>query len=113
MDDPGITFVPKKYQNGSPFLHHQVRELSAAREDEFDAEGTNARILSASQKLDHVMSEDQVFVDRSPENRVVSGMRSTPQLSETPKGGSRQAGTPITETELMRRRRLLDSHIFE
>jgi len=109
MDDPGITFVPKKYHNGSP-AHPQVHELPNV-EAKVDAEGANTCTVSASQPLDHEPSEDQ---DRTSENQVVSGMRCPPQRSETPKGpGSRQAGTPITETELMRRRRLLDSHIFE
>ena len=99
MDDTGITFVPKKYQDGSP-AHQQVHE--------FDAEGADTCILSASQALDRKLSEDQCLVDKTLENRVPA------QQSETPKGsGSRQAGTPITETELMRRRRLLDSHIFK
>jgi hypothetical protein len=104
MDEPGITFVPKKYQNGST----QDDQANAGRGDEFDAEGATARILSASQDLDR---EERMLMDKT---RVIGGMHSTPQLTETPKGsGSRQAGTPITETELMRRRRLLDSHIFE
>jgi hypothetical protein len=115
VDDPGITFAPKKYQSGSPptRLDEQGPELSA-REDEFDAEGASARILSASQKLDHESRKEHAL-PRTPESRVVGGtLRLTPQLAETPKGsGSRQAGTPITETEMMRRRRLLDSHIFE
>jgi len=104
MDDPGITFVPKKYQNGSPCMDDQGVD-DGTKEEEFDAEGATARILSASQELDR---KERVFADSLPRTPVV---RSTPQASETPKGS--QAGTPITETELMRRRRLLDYHIFE
>lgn len=78
-------------------MDNQVSSV-VAREEELDAE--NATISG---------SEEHAFVDKT-----VSGMRSTPQGYETPKGSSsRQGGTPITETELMRRRRLLDSHIFE
>lgn len=96
LDDAGIIFVPKKYQNVLA-VDNQVSSV-VAREEELDAE--NATISG---------SEEHAFVDKT-----VSGMRSTPQGYETPKGSSsRQGGTPITETELMRRRRLLDSHIFE
>jgi hypothetical protein len=110
--DAGITFVPKKYQGGSPptRLDNQDLEMS---QDGFDAEGATARMLSASQELEHESRKEHAL-PWTPEGRVVGGTRLTPQLAETPKGsGSRQAGTPITETEMMRRRRLLDSHIFE
>jgi len=94
-DDTGITFVPKKYQNGTS----PTRRISGpgSNLDGSDSEGANDRILIASQKL----ARDVVGNE---------GRRG----DETPKGsGSRQAGTPITETELMRKRRLLDYHIFE
>jgi hypothetical protein len=114
-DDSGITFVPKRYQNGSS---------SACVDDE------PREVLTPSPKLmTPMMESDQNGHTASPcnetegdsaiealgphESDYPSVMRTTPQPPATTKQtGPRQGGTQITETELMRRRRLLDSHIF-
>lgn len=86
-DDTGITFVPRR-QGASP---PRARRTSASGKD--SSSGSEATV------------EDAVGADRkspAPEQARV-------QTPSTP----RQTGQTISESELMRRRRLLDSHIYE
>lgn len=93
-------FVPKKYQNGSALPNDRAANCGKDQ----DA----AIVPTLFGVLDEEANEEYILAKKTR-----SRTWSTPQ-SETPKGpGSRLAGTPITETEMMRRRRLLDSHIFE
>lgn len=120
-DDPGIIFVPKKYQNGtSPAFNGEkigivkpevINELH--REDSSDDSDTYLSDRTASPTL--IAHDERISVDAmGPSKDGYLVQRSTPQPPDTPRAaGPRQAGTQITETELMRRRRLLDSHIFE
>ncbi|KAG6866707.1 hypothetical protein C0991_011366 [Blastosporella zonata] len=115
-DDVGITFIPKKYQNEtSPIKEPRenaktftVNGLAASHRDESSDESeTNHSDRTASPTRgdhDHLIAKEI--------HTPVS--RSTPHPPDTPRSGLRgPAGTQISETELMRRRRLLDSHIFE
>lgn len=114
-DDSGITFVPKKYQSGS----------STACVDDGPREVITSSPKSMTGRIEsdqngHMASpwnetgKDSEFEAPGPqESDYPPAMRTTPQPPATPKQtGPRQGGTQITETELMRRRRLLDSHIF-
>jgi len=49
---------------------------------------------------------------RGDEKQIDTATSTTPQ-SGTPRGGNGKIGQRITESELLRRRRLLDAHIFE
>ncbi|KAG6867864.1 hypothetical protein C0993_010090 [Termitomyces sp. T159_Od127] len=117
-DDFGITFVPKKYQNGSlpvnelqemgtKTLNGNGRPTVGHREKSSEESDTNQSDRTASpirDERDHsVVKEIHTPVSRS-----------TPHPPDTPRSVQRAlAGTQISETELLRRRRLLDSHIFE
>lgn len=85
-DDSGITFVPRRR---SP-----PQSLNSGRRTPTDRSPTETS------------AEANTDLEVGGHNRVVS---------ETDAAGqrSRPGGQTITETELMRRRRLLDSHIFE
>ncbi|KAG6920304.1 hypothetical protein DXG01_005073 [Tephrocybe rancida] len=116
-DDAGITFIPRKYQNGSSPIKESrepstkpfaVNGLAAShRNESSDESETNQSDRTVSPTWgDH----DRLMVKEIP----TPASRSTPHPPDTPKSGIRApAGTQISETELMRRRRLLDSHIFE
>ncbi|KAG6831689.1 hypothetical protein H0H92_008332 [Tricholoma furcatifolium] len=117
-DDNGITFIPKKYQNGSPIK--ETRETSAncssnsmaATHREYssdESEGDQTDRTASPSQRDHEHSSVRVRAMRKDIHTPVS--RSTSQPPDTPR--SRERAAQISETELMRRRRLLDSHIFE
>lgn len=92
IDDSVITFASKKAKNSS------------------DVEQGNKSMM-ADTTHDEVCSSIGEEVSGNPTSHL---SLSTPQSSDVPRPGpARQAGTQISETELMRRRRLLDSHIFE
>lgn len=100
-DDTGITFVPKKYQNGP------------------SASGGSDETLSSSPKLPTIFDHPDALLNKDDDSGIESqddeSANRTPTLpsAAAPKFNTpRQGGTQITETELMRRRRLLDSHIF-
>ncbi|TFK73921.1 alpha/beta-hydrolase [Pluteus cervinus] len=112
-DDPGITFSPKRHQD------RPRPEGTAAVGDRGER---NISLTPVPGRYNEAWSES----GRTPsdgENETMSPSEATGQLLEiavrsatpdTPKPtGQRQTGQTISETELMRRRRLLDSHIFE
>ncbi|GLB37599.1 putative hormone-sensitive lipase [Lyophyllum shimeji] len=119
-DDPGITFVPKKYQNGSSQAGHdeattkpvavKAQTPSHPQDSSDNSDGNNSE-RTASPSLVSPNDRDS----GAPDHTNSPVRHSTPRPPDTPKAnGPRQpAGTQITETELMRRRRLLDAHIFE
>ncbi|OJA18626.1 hypothetical protein AZE42_01772 [Rhizopogon vesiculosus] len=92
-DDSGITFVPRKRfsmsQGSSPSSTPPINSRRGSSE--------RAEMMLQTQKMGHSRGETAT---------------TTPQ-SSTPRGGNGKMGQRITESELMRRRRLLDSHIFE
>ncbi|KAF9263321.1 alpha/beta-hydrolase [Marasmius fiardii PR-910] len=86
-DDFGITFVPKRYQ-------------SAHIPNGFSTPDKEINLAESHSPAENIESEVS-----SPDDQNVM---------PKPTGTSRpQAGHKISETELMRRRRLLDAHIFE
>lgn len=86
-DDTGITFVPRR-QPEQVAMHRAITPIPE------------------SPPISDTTLED----DRKEEAVGVVGTRvQTPEKSSTP----RQTGQTISESELMRRRRLLDAHIFE
>ena len=102
MDESCITFVPKKLKDMSSSIHSD--DEAQAHQPPVNGHG-----------LDFT-DETACKATKRPEALVghLSMQRSTPQPAETPRSAAaRQAGTPISETELMRRRRLLDFHIFD
>ncbi|KAG6903100.1 hypothetical protein C0995_006287 [Termitomyces sp. Mi166 len=108
-DDTGITFIPKKYQNGSSPIK-EPREMSTKT---LAVNGRSSSDESDTNQSDRTASPTRDERDHSIV-RETHVSRSTPHPPDTPKSGQRgAAGTQISETELMRRRRLLDSHIFE
>ncbi|KAG5654405.1 hypothetical protein H0H81_003229 [Sphagnurus paluster] len=124
-DDPGITFVPKRYQNGSPVVgngHDEQKILikpvamkllaTSHREESSEESDTDRSDRTASPKMKARDERDHSVLNLLRET-YPPVLHSTPHPPDTPRSGQRQSGTPITETELMRRRRLLDSHIFE
>lgn len=105
-DDLGITFVPKKHQHGPSepiYVTGNIRKPVAVRGllDESKIHLSNG---SASSAVTHDHCELMGVLEEEYSVRLPS-----PDTGKAP----RQAVTQITETELMRRRRLLDSHIFE
>lgn len=98
-DDSGITFVPKRY-------HDQSRRGSP----EASPSGSG---MFLSSKEDSSGSEATLVVNATPwelQSKTEHGTRTqTPDKASTP----RLTGQTISETELMRRRRLLDAHIFD
>ncbi|KAG6837502.1 hypothetical protein H0H93_008427 [Arthromyces matolae] len=113
-DDTGITFVPKKYQNGSPTRGSRERTVRAPS----GRPAISTQSKESSEDSDHsdrtaspIRGEAERFILRETHTPA---SRSSPHPPDTPRSGQRgPAGTQISETELMRRRRLLDSHIFE
>lgn len=94
-DDSGITFVARK-RGGSGTPVNQSRRNSDERHDV-----TEVKQGHSSPSLVSEQSE------------VVVTQRERESANGTPRGGNGKTGLRITETELMRRRRLLDAHIFE
>ncbi|KAF9482153.1 alpha/beta-hydrolase [Pholiota conissans] len=85
-DDTGITFVPRRQTVSPP----RGRSVSSSRSKKTEA-GTTTAVAAGG---------------------TVGGDRKSPPRVQTP-STARQTGQTISESELMRRRRLLDSHIFE
>lgn len=92
-DDSGITFVARKRlsmtQGSSPSSTPPINSRRGSSE--------RAETMLQTQKMGQSRAETAT---------------TTPQ-SSTPRGGNGKMGQRITESELMRRRRLLDAHIFE
>ncbi|KAG6898165.1 hypothetical protein C0992_004152 [Termitomyces sp. T32_za158] len=112
-DDTGITFIPKKYQNGS----FPAKELSTRT---VNGRSTFGQLDSPSEESDTNQSDRTASPTHDERDHSVVKethtpvSRSTPHPPDTPRSLQRAlAGTQISETELLRRRRLLDSHIFE
>lgn len=102
-DEQGITFVAKKYQDeprrmsfNMPVRGHQAPDPDGTTFDEGAGSG------KCVNKAERWENGDPRQV--KPEGHILEVPKPT-----TP----RQAGQTISETELMRRRRLLDSHIFD
>ena len=94
-DDSGITFVARK-RGGSGTPVNQPRRNSDERRD-----GTEMKQGYSSPSLS------------SEHNDVAVAQRDRECANGTPRAGNGKTGQRITETELMRRRRLLDAHIFD
>jgi hypothetical protein len=92
-DDSGITFVSRKRlnmtQSSSPSSTPPINSRRGSSE--------RPEAMSQMQKVGNSRADTAT---------------TTPQ-SSTPRGGNGKMGQRITESELMRRRRLLDAHIFE
>ncbi|KAF8348323.1 Alpha/Beta hydrolase protein [Amanita rubescens] len=103
-DEPGITFVTRKYQDES-------RRMSF----DMPVRGYHAMMLTSSGPDGTSFASTGSDKDRNKTERLENGdHRQQGPIPEVPKPATpRQAGQTISETELMRRRRLLDSHIFE
>ncbi|KIJ67977.1 hypothetical protein HYDPIDRAFT_173697 [Hydnomerulius pinastri MD-312] len=98
-DDSGITFVPRKrlsmtHGSGSGTPMAYSRRSSDDRRD-----------------LTHMKPQGH----QTPLNEQADSMAPRERESSTPRGGNGKTGQriTITESELMRRRRLLDAHIFD
>ncbi|RDB25294.1 Hormone-sensitive lipase [Hypsizygus marmoreus] len=121
-DDTGITFIPKRYQNGTSGFEDDLRKANVSKPVAVRSSKGGSSDESEAQLSDRTVSPS-LAPSEQEKHRDVLGLleaeystvaQRSPQPPGTPKtGGPRQAGTQITETELMRRRRLLDSHIFE
>jgi hypothetical protein len=97
-DDSGITFVPRKRlsmtrDSGSGTPMFQSRRNSDERHDV-------AQMKHQGQHSPRTHEQGDLAAQRERENG-------------TPRGGNGKNGQRITESELLRRRRLLDAHIFE
>lgn len=88
-DDSGITFVARKRPS-------MTQESSPGSTPPIHSRGSS-EMMFQTQRVGHSRAETAT---------------TTPQ-SSTPRGGNGKMGQRITESELMRRRRLLDAHIFE
>ncbi|KAF9469919.1 Alpha/Beta hydrolase protein [Collybia nuda] len=118
VEGSGITFVPKKYLDDSSSLGI----TGGTRTNDSPSPKSMVKVPIPDQHGCLVSSRDENvryneggcrIKSSTHEDEYLSVARTTPQPPGTPKSNSpRQGGTPITETELMRRRRLLDSHIF-
>ncbi|KAF8639568.1 hypothetical protein AX17_001470 [Amanita inopinata Kibby_2008] len=117
-EEPGITFVPKKHHDVSTTGCFDISTqecLPAARfrlshEGTENSSGSDRTLVDEGVETDKQVSKDQSLEDVKPRQaREDHG-----KVLEMHKPGTpRQAGQTITETELMRRRRLLDAHIFD
>ncbi|KAG7446287.1 alpha/beta-hydrolase [Guyanagaster necrorhizus] len=106
-DDTGITFVPKKYQGRlSPTSLPRDKKLV----DETQSNGNGG----TSPPEADISSEGETLLDPDRDCMVmlglVDGYQSPANQDVQKSNGPRQTGQTISETELMRRRRLLDSH---
>jgi len=91
-DDSGITFIPRKRGgSGTPVI--QSRRSSDERRDVTE--------MKQGYSSPSLLSHD-----------VAAAQRDRESATSTPRGNGK-TGQRITETELMRRRRLLDAHIFD
>ncbi|KAF8973116.1 Alpha/Beta hydrolase protein [Flammula alnicola] len=109
-DDTGITFVPRRHQDGGT---HRVVTPPAVHVSpppgKGDFSGSEATAVNDQQDLFGVDRKIIQVKAATPELAMLSGAGTRTQTPSTP----RQAGQTISESELMRRRRLLDSHIFD
>lgn len=94
-DDTGITFVPKKYQ--SPGVGGSRTSSFSLHPSSDEGSTDTLSITSSATLLTPGPVEEEYDANAERQGAV----------------GTRPKGATITETELMRRRRLLDSHIFE
>ncbi|KAF9529187.1 Alpha/Beta hydrolase protein [Crepidotus variabilis] len=101
-DDTGITFVPKRPTLSAAPSSPSRRPLLFEK-NEFSSSGSDATLHeSPSSEIPLVGDGGKVLGEKGNISQTGTG-------SSTP----RQGGQIISESELMRRRRLLDSHIFE
>ncbi|KAH0588932.1 Hormone-sensitive lipase [Termitomyces sp. J132] len=114
--DETITFIPRKYQSES-FPVNEPRDKSIAANG---GQSTAGHQEESSDESDMHQGDCAASLTRDERDHSIvnethtPGSRSTPHPPDTPRSRQRAlAGTQISETELMRRRRLLDSHIFE
>ena len=104
-DEPGITFVTRKYQDESRRMSFDmpVRGYHAT------SSGPNGTSFESTGS-----DKDGNKIERLENGDHKQTKQEQGPIPEVPKPATpRQAGQTISETELMRRRRLLDSHIFE
>ncbi|KAF9219625.1 alpha/beta-hydrolase [Gyrodon lividus] len=100
-DDSGITFVARK-------------RLSMRRDSAGERSGTPMFQSRRNSDEQHDVAQMKPQGQRTPlvhEQGDPVGQRE--RESSTPRGGNGKTGQRITESELIRRRRLLDAHIFE
>jgi hypothetical protein len=104
-DDSGITFVPKKYH---PSRTSSIDDDSDHVASRFSPPARNIDPHPGAEFTDsRVKGEGQPIGDGET--------KANPEVAANSKLGPplRQVGQTISETELMRRRRLLDSHLIE
>lgn len=112
-DDAGITFVPKKYQGRIPSTSPpRDKKLALVHSDEtLQCNGNGA----SSPPEGEISSEGETLLDPDRDCMIMLGLVDGYQLPANQDvqktNGPRQTGQTISETELMRRRRLLDSHL--
>jgi hypothetical protein len=117
-DDSAITFVAKRFSRSLEKDRKDVQPPTPASTTLVDTDKRNN-----SSDSDGTLRGDVEAVLTPPDGQqappdlkdVIHSLREgSPPRAATPKtGGPGKTGQTITETELMRRRRLLDSHIFE
>ncbi|KAK2464247.1 hypothetical protein APHAL10511_003704 [Amanita phalloides] len=108
-EESGITFITKKYQDESRRMSFNM-----------PTRGRHAPISVASSNC-RTSSDGSAVTDKggkkaqgSENGDLGQTKQEQGQILDIPKPATpRQAGQTISETELMRRRRLLDSHIFD
>jgi len=90
-DDSGITFVARKRGgSGTPVIHSRT------------SSDDTVEMKQGSSPSPAMSEQSEVAMQRERDSGI-----------GTPRGGNGKTGQRITETELMRRRRLLDAHIFD
>lgn len=108
-DDGGITFVPKRYQKTSPTSSGDDKAGSTARNSPTSDGVAHVQPTESSETGQHDSDPDYslgVMLGLIDGYEVPSN-----QADGQKPSGPRQTGITISETELMRRRRLLDSHL--
>ncbi|KAF8650416.1 hypothetical protein AX16_005222 [Volvariella volvacea WC 439] len=121
-DDP-ITFAPRRHQDrahpgqgsrigerGDPRDVHQSRAGPAQLHLDAASSGSDTTLINRDTHLGHLKDLEKPSQTSEP---ATGWTTPDPGSRGTPTSGQRPRGQRITETELMRRRRLLDSHIFE
>ena len=103
-DDSAITFVPKRFRSPTHSTDRSgvVLESSVGEEHRQGSSGSDKTLHEESPPQQDTSADEGVLVDAKGQHRAGWG---------TPAG--KTAGQTISETELMRRRRLLDAHIFD
>jgi hypothetical protein len=119
-DDSAITFVPKKLRspthstpNKYPNGAHNLQPPACDERQYSSSSDETIRVDNHEQNGPHHENSRTFRSETSPPNGDLGDAKGTHHGTPPPGWGAKSASQTISEIELMRRRRLLDSHIFD